>query len=231
MVRARSAPRRSPRPGRSICRRRSRRCVGSTSSVLSRSPTSATVSRTGRRASRSASASEVRLLVALLAAWPLLVAGTAPMPVGGFVAGLNGLSRGLDGALEDARAAGFGAARIFLHWDKIETVEGVPDWTCRYLTASDLGPDADGDGAPDPWPGIPCDGTPCGCGYSADQRVSAASAGGVPVVLVLVGTPAWARGARAGECPADTPPRAFPLRHGKEDAFAVFAATAAHRYG
>src|SRR5438552_12814934 len=92
----------------------------------------------------------------MLAVWPLLVAAgpPAPMPPGGFAGGITGLPRALDVALGDVRGAGFDALRIFLRWDKIETVEGAPDWTCKYVTHADL------DGASDPWPGIPCDGTP-----------------------------------------------------------------------
>src|SRR5207237_730063 len=126
--------------------------------------------------------------------WPLLVAAgpPAPMPPGGFAGGITGLPRALDVALGDVRGAGFDALRIFLRWDKIETVEGAPDWTCKYVTHADLGRDADRDGAPDPWPGIPCDGTPCGCGYSADERIAMAARDPhrLAVLLTIVGTPA-----------------------------------------
>ena len=50
------------------------------------------------------------------------------MPAGGFAGGITGLPRALDVALDDVRGAGFDALRIFLRWDKIETVEGAPDW-------------------------------------------------------------------------------------------------------
>jgi hypothetical protein len=162
---------------------------------------------------------------------PLLLAATvsAPAPPGRFVAGLGGLPRGLDGSLDAARAAGFGAMRIFFWWDKIETIEGAPDWACKYLTAADLGPDVDHDGVPDAWPGIPCDGTPCGCGYSADERV--AMAAGLPLLITMVGTPAWARGRPADGCGVYTPPRAFPLKPAKAGAFVRFAEAVARRYG
>ena len=165
-------------------------------------------------------------------AWPLLVATTAPAP-DGFVAGVGGQPRALETALADARAVGFNAVRIFLRWDKIETTDGTPDWTCRYLTDADIGPDTDGDGTPDPWPGIPCEAGPCGCGYSADERVQLVARGAAPpaVMLTLVGTPAWARGQPAAGCPAEAPPRALPLRRGKETTFARFAAAVATRYG
>jgi hypothetical protein len=173
---------------------------------------------------------------ALLAvALPLLLAGgtPAPSPPDGFASGVNGVARASDGALQDARAAGFDAIRVFLRWDQIETVEGAPDWTCKYTTDADVGRDLDGDGVPDPWPGTPCDGTPCGCGYSADERVAAAAGGDVPpaVLLTLVGTPAWARGQPAASCPDYAPARARPLRRGKEAAFRDFAAAVASRYG
>jgi hypothetical protein len=167
-----------------------------------------------------------------LALWPLLLAASAPLPPTGFANGLNGLPRGLTSTLDDAHAAGFDSVRVFLRWDKIETVEGQPDWTCRYLGGVDVGPDSDGDGRPDSWPGIPCDGTPCGCGYSADERVAmAAGAQGWPVMLTIVGTPAWARGAPTPSCQGHALPRALPLRHGKESAFRDFVAAAARRYG
>lgn len=167
---------------------------------------------------------------ALVAAWPLLLAAGPPVPPGGFAAGINGLPRALETTLDAARAAGFDTVRVFMRWDRIETVEGAPDWTCKYVTEVDLGPDADGDGTPDVWPGIPCDGTPCGCGYSADER--AAMAGhGVPILLTILGTPAWARGQPMASCPGDTPGRAMPLRRGKEATFAAFAAAVVLRYG
>src|SRR6185436_18635411 len=89
------------------------------------------------------------------------------------------------------------------------------------------------DGAPDPWPGIPCDGTPCGCGYSQDERVTMARSGSpsLPVLLTIVGTPSWARGSPAEGCPSTVPGRAMPLRPGKETAYASFAAAVARRYG
>jgi len=174
-----------------------------------------------------------RHLLALLAAWPLLLAAGAPVPPTGFANGVNGLSRGLDVALEDARAAGFDTVRTFLRWDKIETVEGHPDWTCKYLGGVDVGPDGDGDGDPDAYPGIPCDGMPCGCGYSADERVAmvAADPRRVPLFLTIIGTPAWARGRPAPGCPGSAPGIAMPLRHGKEDAYRTFVAAVAQRYG
>ena len=78
----------------------------------------------------------------MLAVWPLLVAAgpPAPMPPGGFAGGITGLPRALDGAVGDVRGGGFNAVRIFLRWDKIETAEGTPDWTCKYLTRTDVGP-------------------------------------------------------------------------------------------
>ena len=161
--------------------------------------------------------------------WPLLVAAgpPAPMPAGGFAGGITGLPRALDVALDDVRGAGFDALRIFLRWDKIETVEGAPDWTCKYVTH------ADHDGASDPWPGIPCDGTPCGCGYSADERVTMAARDPqrLAVLLTIVGTPAWARGRPAAGCPLDAPDVALPPRRGKESAFRDFVAAVARRYG
>jgi hypothetical protein len=146
---------------------------------------------------------------------------------------VTGLPRALDTALTDIRAAGFGALRIFLRWDKIEAVEGAPDWTCRYTTAADLGRDGDGNGRREPWPGIPCDGTPCGCGYSADELIAAVAGEPhrLPIVLTIVGTPVWARGARAAHCPPDSHERALPLRAGKESAYARFVAAVARRYG
>lgn len=163
---------------------------------------------------------------AVLAVWPLLVAASAPAPApSGFVAGVSGIPRGLDRAYGDVRAAGFGAVRIFLRWDRIETAEGTPDWGCRYLTQAGHAPGGD------PWPGIPCDGTPCGCGYSADEQVAMAAAHGFPILLTIAGTPAWARGARAPGCPADSPPGRRPLRRGKDSAFRDFVAAAARRYG
>ena len=131
------------------------------------------------------------------------------------------------------RTAGFNAIRVFLRWDKIETTEGMPDWSCRYHAEADRGRDRDGDRAPDPWPGAPCDGTPCGCGWSADERIAQVGAGSESLALVvtIVGTPAWARGALAAHCPADAPDRARPLRRGKESAFRNFVAAVAHRYG
>jgi hypothetical protein len=54
---------------------------------------------------------------------------------------------------------------------------------------------------------------------------------GLPIVLTLVGTPAWARGEAAAGCPADLPARALPLRAGKELAFREFAVAVARRYG
>jgi hypothetical protein len=156
----------------------------------------------------------------------LLLAVSAPTPPADFVVGVTGLPRGLDSALSDVRAAGFGAVRIFLRWDKIEAVEGAPDWTCGYTTRADLRDDSDA-----PWPGIPCDGTPCGCGYSPDELVAAAAGKGLPVVLTITGTPTWARGARAAHCPPDSHQRALPLRRDKETAYAAFVAQAARRYG
>ena len=162
---------------------------------------------------------------------PLLVAA-APAPVPPrFVAGFNGIPRADASQLEDARRAGFGAVRVFLHWDAIETQEGTPDWTCRYLTDADIGRDVDGDGRRDPWPGIPCDGTPCGCGFSADERVDMVAREGLPIMLTLVGTPAWARGSPGIECSSPPPGRALPLRRGKTGAFRDFAAEVAMRYG
>src|SRR5262249_37962246 len=117
--------------------------------------------------------------------------------------------------------------------DKIETVEGMPDWSCRYAAEGDLSAHLDSDGRADPWPATPCDGTPCGCGYSADERVAMVAAGPSPpaLLLTLVGTPAWARGRGRPDCPPDTRGPALPLRSGKEDAFATFAAAVARRYG
>src|SRR5438093_13204426 len=94
----------------------------------------------------------------MLAVWPLLVAAgpPAPMPPNGFAGGITGLPRALDVALDDVRGAGFDAVRIFLRWDKIETTEGAPDWTCKYISHADLGPGPERDGTLDPWPGIPC---------------------------------------------------------------------------
>ena len=137
----------------------------------------------------------------------------------------------MDTSLADARAAGFNAVRIFLRWDKIEATEGAPDWTCRYVADADVGGDADRDGTRDLWPGIPCDAGPCGCGISADERVAMAARQGVPILLTLVATPAWARGQASAGCPADTPGRALPLRRGKEAAYRAFVAAAAQRYG
>jgi hypothetical protein len=163
----------------------------------------------------------------------LLVAASAPVPPDGFASGINGLSRGLAESLVEARAAGFDAARVFMRWDKIETTQGAPDWGCRYVTEADLGPDVDGDGAPDPWPGIPCGDGPCGCGYSADERV--AMAGGaeprLPVMLTIAGTPVWARGRAADGCPPGTPGRSLPLAAGIESAYREFVAAVASRYG
>jgi hypothetical protein len=155
----------------------------------------------------------------------------APTPPGGFAAGVNALAGAPDAALADARAAGFDAVRIFLRWDKIETTEGAPDWTCRYVAAANVAGDVDRDGARDLWPGIPCDDAPCGCGLSADERVDLAARHGMPILLTLVGTPPWARGAAAAHCPADTPGRALPLRRDKESAYQAFVAAAARRYG
>jgi hypothetical protein len=170
---------------------------------------------------------------AIAAVWPILVATAAPTPPAGFASGVNGLPRGLQATLDEARAVGFNAVRVFLSWDEIERVEGVPDWTCKYLGRVDRGRDIDHDGKRDSWPGIPCDGTPCGCGYSADDRVAmvAGDPRRLPVLLTLVGTPRWARGERAPRCPARVPGRALPLRPGKESAFRHFAAAAARRYG
>jgi hypothetical protein len=153
------------------------------------------------------------------------------MPPGGFAAGVNALASGADASLAAARAAGFDAARIFLRWDKIETAEGAPDWTCRYVADANVAGDIDRDGTRDLWPGIPCDDGPCGCGLSADERVAMASRHGLPIVLTLVGTPAWARGPAAPHCPSDTPLRALPLARGKEATFQAFVAAAARRYG
>ena len=148
---------------------------------------------------------------------------------------MNGLPRALDSAVDDARAAGFNAVRIFLRWDRIETTAGEPDWTCRYVTDTDLGPDVDEDGLPDPWPGIPCAGGPCGCGYSADDRVAMAARDPhrLPIVLTILGTPGWARGAAApaAVCPGEVVGRALPLRGGAESAYRDFVAAAARRYG
>jgi hypothetical protein len=167
----------------------------------------------------------------LLFAWPLLLAVAAPTPPAGFANGVNGIPRTVGAALDDARAAGFDTLRIFLRWDKIETTEGAPDWSCRYLTSADVGRDVDGDGTGDPWLGTPCASMPCGCGYSADERVATAARDGVPVMLTLVGTPAWARGTREAHCPAETPGRALPLRPDKDGAFRDFVAAVARRYG
>jgi hypothetical protein len=156
------------------------------------------------------------------------------MPPGGFASGVNGVSSALGApALDDVRTAGFDALRVFLRWDRIETTEAAPDWSCKYVAEADRGRDLAGDGAADPRPGVPCDGAPCGCGYSADERVAAAAAGSPPlaVVLTIVGTPAWARGERAAQCPSTAPGRALPLRRGKESAFRDFVAAAARRYG
>ena len=174
-----------------------------------------------------------RGLGAVLVAAPLLMAASAPTPPAGFASGVNGLPRGLETTLDDAQAVGFDAVRIFLSWDKIERVEGAPDWTCKYLNAIDRGPDVDGDGKRDPWPGIPCDGTPCGCGYSADERVAmvAGEPRRLPLLITLVGTPAWARGRAAPHCPRGVPPGALPLRPSKITAFRNFAGAAARRYG
>jgi hypothetical protein len=144
---------------------------------------------------------------------------------------VNGLARATDAALADVRAAGFDTVRIFLRWDKIETVEAAPDWTCRYVVDDNVAGDLDRDGTRDLWPGIPCEDGPCGCGLSADERVDVAARHGIPIVLTILGTPAWARGAAAAHCPADTPPRALPLRRDKEAAFQTFVAAAARRYG
>lgn len=173
----------------------------------------------------------------LLAACPLLlgVGPSAPVPADGFVAGVNGLPRALDSAIDDARAVGIGAVRIFLRWDRIEPTKGAPDWTCRYVTDTDLGSDLDRDGLPDLWPGIPCEAGPCGCGYSADDRVAMAARDPhrLPIVLTMVGTPEWARGqvAPAANCPTEVTPRALPLRRGEESAYREFVAAAARRYG
>jgi len=169
---------------------------------------------------------------AALVAWPFLVAAGGPAPVPhGFVAGVNGVPRALENAYPDARAAGFRAVRILLRWEKIETTEGAPDWSCRYLTQAELGPDVDGDGTQDPWPGLPCDAAPCGCGISPDDMVGTAAAAGFAIVLDIAGTPAWARGEPAAECPDDVPPPRLPLRRDKAGAFRDFVAAAARRYG
>jgi hypothetical protein len=131
----------------------------------------------------------------------------------------------MDASLDDARAAGFDTVRIFLRWDKIETIEGAPDWSCRYVA------DADTEDDGDLRPGLPCDGTPCGCGYSADERVASASRRDVPILLTIVATPEWARGQAADGCPTDTPPRALPLRRDKETAYRDFVGKVAARYG
>lgn len=148
---------------------------------------------------------------------------------------MNGLPRALGSAMDDARAAGFHAVRIFLRWDRIETTAGAPDWACRYLTDTDLGPDVDHDGLPDPWRGTPCEAGACGCGYSADERVAmvAGDPHRLPIVLTILGTPQWARGAAApaAECPAGVLGRALPLERGKESAYREFVAAAARRYG
>ena len=169
----------------------------------------------------------------MLAAVPLLAAaaGPAPTPPGTFVPGINGIPRAGGTQLEDARAAGFAAVRVFLRWDEIEMQEGAPDWTCRFLTDADIGRDVDGDGRRDPWPGIPCDGTPCGCGYSADERVEMIAGAGLPIMLTLVGTPVWARGRPGIDCSSPPPGRALPLRSEKAGAFREFAARVAMRYG
>ena len=171
----------------------------------------------------------------MVAVWPLLVAAgpPAPMPPGGFAGGITGLPRALDGAVGDVRGGGFNAVRIFLRWDKIETAEGTPDWTCKYLTRTDVGPDRTRDGAPNPWPGTPCSATPCGCGYSADDRVTLAARDPhrLPILLTIVGTPAWARGRPAPSCPTEVPGVALPPRRGKEAVFGNFVAAVARRYG
>jgi hypothetical protein len=160
----------------------------------------------------------------VLAAWPLLLAA-APTPPNDFAAGVNGPARAMGPSFDDARAAGFNAVRIFLRWDEIETTEGAPDWSCKYVADADT--EADGDLRP----GLPCDGTPCGCGYSADERVAAAARRGVPILLTIVSTPEWARGQAAAWCPMDTPPRALPLRRDKESAYRDFVGKVAARYG
>jgi len=173
-----------------------------------------------------------RARLALAAAWPLLVAA-APAPPGGFARGFSASAGALQAGLDDARAVGFDTVRVFLRWDKIETREGEPDWTCRFVAEEDLRPEAVEGGVRTPWPDVPCDGTPCGCGYSADERVALAARDGAgpAVMLTLFGTPAWARGAPAPGCPAGAPPYALPLRRGKEAAFRNFVAAAAARYG
>jgi len=74
---------------------------------------------------------------------------------------------------------------------------------------------------------------PCGCGYSADERVAmvARDPHRLPILLTIVGTPVWARGPPAADCPADAPGLARPLRRGKESAFRDFVAAVARRYG
>lgn len=172
---------------------------------------------------------------ALLATWLLLTAAGAPAPTPphGVANGVTGTPRSLDTAVADLQAAGFDSVRLFVRWDLIETVEAAPDWTCRYLTSTDVGPDRDRDGRPDPWPGTPCDAGPCGCGYSIDERIAAVAHTTPPlsIVLTIVGTPAWARGQPADFCPRDAPARAFPLRRGKEDAYRDFVSAVARRYG
>jgi hypothetical protein len=168
---------------------------------------------------------------AWLLAWPLIAGAAAPEPPGGIANGVNLPVGAPASALDDATAAGFDAVRIFLRWDRIETTEGAPDWTCRYVVDANVAGDADRDGIRELWPGMPCEPGPCGCGASADERVGAAARRGLPIVLTLVGTPPWARGPRAAHCPPDTPGRALPLRADKASAFRTFAAAAARRYG
>ena len=171
--------------------------------------------------------------VVVLAAWPLLLGTTtpAPQPPEGFAGGLSAPANVMEPWLGDARTAGFNAVRIFLRWDKIETVEGALDWTCRYITDADVAGDPDRDGTRDLWPGIPCDSTSCGCGLSADERVSMAARSGMSILLTMVGTPTWARGQAGTHCPPDTPGRALPLRRDKESAYRTFVGAVAERYG
>jgi hypothetical protein len=160
-----------------------------------------------------------------------LASARAPVPPDDFPAGVTGTGRGIDHALADAAAAGFNAVRLFVRWDEIEPVEATPRWDCRYTTKNDLGPDVDGDGQRDLWPDVPCDGTPCGCGFSLDERVAAITAAGLPLLLTIHGTPAWARGPAAPWCPAGVPGRAFPVRADRSGAYARFVAAVAARYG
>jgi hypothetical protein len=163
--------------------------------------------------------------LALLAAWPLLLAARADATER--LRGRRERARASDGHVARRRRAlpastQFGSSSA---GTRIETTEGSPTGAASTWPM----PTRKTDG--ELRPGFPATATLVRLRVLRRRARWRPRAAATPILLTIVATPAWARGQAAEGCPADHAPRALPLRRDKESAYRDFVGKVAARYG